>query len=63
VVEATYYDTDGIEAIGQLPSKSELYAKIAASIQAVPTKVARVIKAPSVKLARAVKLATMPDDS
>jgi large subunit ribosomal protein L10 len=62
VMEATLYDTDGIEAIGQLPTKSELYAKIAASIQAVPTKVARVIKAPGSKLARAIKLATMPEN-
>jgi large subunit ribosomal protein L10 len=44
--------------IGQLPSKDELYAKIAGSIKAVPTKVARVIKAPNSKLARAIKLAT-----
>jgi len=62
VVEATEYDTSGVEAIGQLPSKQELYAKIAGSIKAVPTKVARVIKAPSDKLARAIKMATMPDD-
>ena len=62
VMEATAYDTQGVEAIGQLPTKSELYAKIAASIQAVPTKVARVIKAPGSKLARAIKLATMPEN-
>jgi large subunit ribosomal protein L10 len=41
-----------------LPSKQELYARIAGSILAVPTKVARVIKAPNSKLARAIKLAT-----
>jgi large subunit ribosomal protein L10 len=58
VVESTLYDAAGIEAIGNLPSKNELYAKIAASIQAVPTKVARAVKAPGSKLARAVKLAT-----
>lgn len=57
VIEATAYDAEGIEAIGKLPSKDELYAKIAGSIKAVPTKVARVIKAPSSKLARAIKLA------
>lgn len=62
VMERTAYDTAGVEAIGQLPSKQDLYAKIAASIQAVPTKVARVIKAPGNKLARAIKLATLPDD-
>ena len=57
VIEGQLYDSKGIEAIGKLPSKLELYAKIAGSIKAVPTKVARVIKAPSSKLARAIKLA------
>ena len=57
VTEGVLYDTMGVEAIGKLPSKQELYAKIAASIKAVPTKVARVIKAPGNKLARAIKLA------
>ena len=63
VVEGTKYDAKGIEAIGKLPSKQELYARIAGSIKAVPTKVARVIKAPNSKLARAIKLATMDDES
>lgn len=62
VLEGRVYDPDGVEAIGNLPSKQELYAKIAGSIKAVPTKVARVIKAPSEKMARAIKLATMPDE-
>ena len=63
VIEGTEYDAKGVEAIGELPSKDELYAKIAGSIKAVPTKVARVIKAPNSKLARAIKLATaMPDE-
>lgn len=57
VIEGVEYDSKGVEAIGKLPSKKELYAKIAGSIQAVPTKVARVIKAPNSKLARAIKLA------
>jgi large subunit ribosomal protein L10 len=61
IIEQTVYDSAGVEAIGKLPSKLELYAQIAGSIKAVPTKVARVIKAPSSKLARAIKLATMPD--
>lgn len=61
VVESTVYDSKGIEAIGKLPSKDELYAQIAGSIKGIPTKVARVIKAPNSKLARAIKLATMPD--
>ena len=63
VVEGVMYDDKGVEAIGKLPSKKELYAKIAGSIQAVPTKVARVIKAPSSKLARAIQLATADEAS
>merc|ERR1712021_316215 len=59
VVEGVGYDAAGVEAIGKLPSKQELYAKIAGGIKAVPTKVARVIKAPNSKLARAIKLATV----
>lgn len=62
IIEGTVYDSEGVEKIGELPSKDELYAKIAGSIKAVPTKVARVIKAPNSKLARAIKLATMPDE-
>ena len=58
VLESQAYDASGVEAIGKLPSKDELYAKIAGSIKAVPTKVARVIKEPNSKLARAIKLAT-----
>jgi large subunit ribosomal protein L10 len=57
-LEGQVYDAKGVQAIGNLPSKQELYARIAGSIQAVPTKVARVIKAPNSKLARAIKLAT-----
>jgi len=58
VLEGTVYDSAGVASIGKLPSKQELYAQIAGSIKAVPTKVARVIKAPNSKLARAIKLAT-----
>jgi large subunit ribosomal protein L10 len=58
VMEGHVYDDKGVQAIGNLPSKQDLYARIAGSIKAVPTKVARVIKAPSSKLARAIKLAT-----
>lgn len=62
VMEGVVYDPQGVKAIGDLPSKDELYAKIAGSIKAVPTKVARVLKAPNSKLARAIKLATMPEE-
>ena len=57
VMDETLYDADGVDAIGDLPSKQELYAKIAGSIKAVPTKLARVVKEPGSKLARAIKLA------
>mmetsp|Transcript_8782 Transcript_8782/g.21501 ORF Transcript_8782/g.21501 Transcript_8782/m.21501 type:complete len:217 (+) Transcript_8782:185-835(+) len=63
VVEGTCYDAAGIDAIGKLPSKKDLYAKIAAGVNAVPTKLARVIKAPNSKLARAIKLATVDEQS
>jgi large subunit ribosomal protein L10 len=62
LIEGVVYDASGVEAIGNLPSKNELYAKIAGSIKAVPTKVARVINAPKSKMARAIKLATMPEE-
>lgn len=61
ILEQTVYDSAGVEAIGKLPSKLELYARIAGAIKALPTKVARVIKAPSTKLARAIQLATAED--
>jgi large subunit ribosomal protein L10 len=63
VIEGEIYDSAGVDAIGKLPSKLELYAQIAGSIKAVPTKVARVIKAPSSKLARAIKLATEKNEN
>lgn len=58
VLEGTAYDPAGVEAIGKLPSKIEMYSRIARLIKAVPTRLARVIKAPSVQLAVAIKLAT-----
>lgn len=57
-LEGNAYDGKGVDGIGKLPSKQELYGQIAGAIQAVPTQVARVLKAPSSKLARAIKLAT-----
>jgi len=58
VMDKVSMDAKEIEAVGKLPSKLELIAKIAGGINAVPTKLARVVKAPSTKLARAIKLAT-----
>eukprot|EP01083_Nonionella_stella_P113278 333877_1 len=51
------YDSAGVTAISKLPSKQDLIAMIAGSINAVPTKLARVVKAPGEKMARAIKLA------
>lgn len=42
--------------------KQELYAQIAGSIKAVPTKLARVVKANPEKLARAIKMATADEN-
>jgi len=61
-MEGVVYDAAGVDAIGKLPSKTELIAKIAGGINMVPTKLARVVKAPGSKLARAIKLATDEDD-
>jgi len=46
-----------------MPSKDELYAKIAFAIQAVPTKLARATDATGQKLARAIKLAVADEES
>ena len=62
-MEGIAYDQAGVKAIGDLPSKDELIARIAGGINAVPTKLARVIKAPNSKLARAIKLATEENSS
>lgn len=56
-IEGTNYDEAGVTAISKLPSKTELIARIAGGIKAVPTKLARATKAPGMKLARAIKLA------
>jgi len=62
ILEGTVYDAKGVEAIGELPSKDELYAKIAGGIAALPTQIARLTKeAGGQKMARAVKLAVSPD--
>mmetsp|Transcript_39495 Transcript_39495/g.92283 ORF Transcript_39495/g.92283 Transcript_39495/m.92283 type:complete len:188 (-) Transcript_39495:41-604(-) len=57
-IDGDILDPKQVKAVGALPSKKELMAKIAGGINAVPTKLARVIKAPNSKLARAIKLAT-----
>ena len=44
VVEGTYYDAAGINAIASIPSRDELLAKFLGSIQSPITNFARVIK-------------------
>jgi large subunit ribosomal protein L10 len=61
VIEGTLYDAAGCEKIGKLPSKKELYARIAGAINEIPTKTARTINEIPTKTARAIKLAIAPD--
>jgi large subunit ribosomal protein L10 len=61
-IDGGVVDPAQVAAIGNLPSKQELYAKIAGGIKAVPTKLARVVKAPGAKMARAIKLAVADED-
>ena len=44
VVEGTYYDVKGIEAIAKIPSRNELLSKLLGSIQSPIANFARVIK-------------------
>lgn len=44
VVEGTYYDTEGIKVIAEIPSRDELLSKFLGSIQSPVTNFARVIK-------------------
>lgn len=62
VLEGEVLDNKGVLAIAELPTKQELYGKIAGLIQMVPTKVARSVKAVPTKLGRAIKLAKCPED-
>jgi large subunit ribosomal protein L10 len=56
-MDKSVYDGAGIEQIASLPSKQELYAKIAMLVQMVPTKLARSVKEVPTKLGRAIRLA------
>lgn len=44
IVEGTYYDAKGIQAISAIPSREELLSKLLGSIQSPITNFARVIK-------------------
>ncbi len=61
VLDGTLYDTKGVDAIGNLPSKQDLYGQIAAAINAVPRGLAVTINQVPEKTARAIKLAFVPD--
>ena len=43
VLEGSALDAAGVDAISSLPTKTELYRRIAVGINAVPTKIARSI--------------------
>ncbi|KAJ8909169.1 hypothetical protein NDN08_005862 [Rhodosorus marinus] len=58
VMENTLYDSAGVEALSKLPSKQDLYQKIAIAINSVPTKLGRSINSVPTKVGRAIKLAT-----
>mmetsp|Transcript_6651 Transcript_6651/g.20138 ORF Transcript_6651/g.20138 Transcript_6651/m.20138 type:complete len:216 (+) Transcript_6651:31-678(+) len=62
VMEGTVYDSKGVDALSKLPSKKDLYQKIAVAIKAVPTKLGVGVKAVPTKLARAVKLAVADEE-
>ena len=56
-----FHSTTPRQAVGKLPSKQQLYAQIAGSIQAVPAKLAGTVKEVPQKTSRAIKLAFCPD--
>jgi len=62
-IDGEVVDQAQVLAISKMPSKDELYAKIAFAIQAVPTKLARATDATGQKLARAIKLAVADEES
>eukprot|EP00181_Compsopogon_caeruleus_P002727 CAMPEP_0184683042 /NCGR_PEP_ID=MMETSP0312-20130426/9723_1 /TAXON_ID=31354 /ORGANISM="Compsopogon coeruleus, Strain SAG 36.94" /LENGTH=219 /DNA_ID=CAMNT_0027135087 /DNA_START=56 /DNA_END=715 /DNA_ORIENTATION=- len=62
VMDGQTYDEAGVIAVSQLPTKQELYQKIAIAIKAVPAKVGVSIKAVPTKVARAISLATKNDE-
>lgn len=55
VMETTYYDASGVESIASLPSKEELLATLAASLNSPATKMAGVMNNIMASLARAIK--------
>lgn len=62
VMEGRALTPNDLEALSNLPTKQELYRRIAVGIKAVPTKIARGINLVPTKIARGVKLALLPED-
>ncbi|MCB1199691.1 MAG: 50S ribosomal protein L10 [Leptospiraceae bacterium] len=54
VMEQTYYDANGVEAIANLPSKEQLLATLAASLNSPATKIAGLVNNIMASLARAI---------
>lgn len=55
VMETTFYDKKGVEAIASLPTKEQLLATLAASLNSPATKMAGVMNNIMASLARAIK--------
>lgn len=63
-MDAVRYDTDQMKAIAALPSKKELFEKIAVLLKVVPAKLGKSVNAVPTKLARAINLAVNnPEDA
>lgn len=56
-MDSIAYDGDQFKAIAALPSKQELYQKIAVLLKVVPIKLGRSVKAVPTKLGRAINMA------
>ena len=62
VLDGQVLDMAGVERLKDLPTKEELYTKIAVGVKAVPTKIALGVKAVPTKLARAINLVAELDE-
>jgi large subunit ribosomal protein L17 len=64
VLDGTFLDTAGVDAVSKLPSKQELIAKTAFLINEIGSaRIARLIKQVPTKVGRAIKLATEEEDA
>mmetsp|Transcript_16984 Transcript_16984/g.23771 ORF Transcript_16984/g.23771 Transcript_16984/m.23771 type:complete len:257 (+) Transcript_16984:83-853(+) len=62
-MDGTFLDTEGIKALKNLPTRTEVIAKIAGSIKAVPTKLARSVKQVPTKVAIGISKLEDGDDN